>query len=661
MRAHQQAPEPGQDVQEDVEVKARPPLDLGQQARKEVDGMYGGSAGTLPHLDRIQESFGDYDVSGARAQVGGEAADAAAGMNARAFTAGDKVGFAEAPDLHTAAHEAAHVVEQRQGISLKAIDGGKSDVHEQHADRVADAVVAGESAAPILSELAPEPSADRGSDVVQRDKLDDGIDDADGISYAPALAISPSTLMFGGIPVGDSSELRRVTITNTDKTRDVEVDTFSDLSGEAAGEFTVAGVNAPLKPGQSASVGITFAPSRAGDRVGQFMIGGSHGAAGWLKVNGYGTESVKMQEKREKREEGEVDAARKDKAVTYHHERTAAEAEVDKWKDKTWKLLEGCAYWSSVNWTRFLSETGGDFTVAWTEGQFMNAVGAVLSGMVGLMVPGGPLVGALAGSLFSEIWGGYFTAKGNAAMEQAVHDNLKKTGKAMEEKADQFETEKDRALATATTTQRSSEHKIWTLNDPDQIEQIGEWARQESALIQDPPKKSDRSLYQKMLKEWVLERAGDAGHANKYTNSPAWKDARDASFGKGKALEVPDLFIHQAAREWSQLGIDWEKGIADIQAQFDKAKAEGVGFGLDGEDLASYIHNTMGDVWGIMRVFEPSQTAKVLQEINVNRDKHDYSGRYLSCELWLKRDGASITVWQFSYHLDGRIGERSLR
>ena len=57
--------------------------------------------------------------------------------------------------MHTAAHEAAHVVQQRGGVQLKGgIDGGASAPYERHADAVADAVVAGRSAEGLLAQHA---------------------------------------------------------------------------------------------------------------------------------------------------------------------------------------------------------------------------------------------------------------------------------------------------------------------------------------------------------------------------------------------------------------------------------------------------------------------------------------------------------------------------
>lgn len=115
-----------------------------------------GPGGALPHHDRIQAAFGRFDVSGISAHVGGRTKRAAEGMGASAYATGESVGFADDPDLHRAAHEATHVVQQRAGVSLAGGVGVAGDAHEQHADAVADAVVAGENAEPLLAQYGPE-------------------------------------------------------------------------------------------------------------------------------------------------------------------------------------------------------------------------------------------------------------------------------------------------------------------------------------------------------------------------------------------------------------------------------------------------------------------------------------------------------------------------
>jgi hypothetical protein len=115
-----------------------------------------GPAGTLPHVDRIQQLFGRHDVSQVRAYVGGSAAEGAGAMGAQAFATGDQVAFAGSPDLHTAAHEAAHVVQQRGGVQLKGGVGQQGDPYEQHADAVADMIVQGKSAEGLLDAYAAQ-------------------------------------------------------------------------------------------------------------------------------------------------------------------------------------------------------------------------------------------------------------------------------------------------------------------------------------------------------------------------------------------------------------------------------------------------------------------------------------------------------------------------
>jgi outer membrane protein OmpA-like peptidoglycan-associated protein len=109
-----------------------------------------GASMALPHADQIQASFGRHSIAGINAHVGGPAADASAALGAQAYATGSSIAFSKAPDLHTAAHEAAHVIQQRAGVHLKGGMGERGDVHEQHADAVADKVVRGESAEALL-------------------------------------------------------------------------------------------------------------------------------------------------------------------------------------------------------------------------------------------------------------------------------------------------------------------------------------------------------------------------------------------------------------------------------------------------------------------------------------------------------------------------------
>jgi nucleoid-associated protein YgaU len=118
-----------------------------------------GAGGALPHLDTIQRAFGRHDVRGVSAHTDGNAAQASASMGAQAFAFGNRVAFGSSPDLFTAAHEAAHVVQQRAGVQLKGGVGQAGDPYEQHADAVAAKVVSGESAEALLDTMAGSGSA----------------------------------------------------------------------------------------------------------------------------------------------------------------------------------------------------------------------------------------------------------------------------------------------------------------------------------------------------------------------------------------------------------------------------------------------------------------------------------------------------------------------
>jgi hypothetical protein len=124
--------------------------DAGHVHAAAARGLEGPST-SLPFLDQIQKSFGpDHDVSSVKAHVGGAASEASASMGASAYATGNNVAFGSSPDLHTAAHEAAHVVQQAHGVNLYGGVGEAGDSYERNADAVADRVVAGAPAADLL-------------------------------------------------------------------------------------------------------------------------------------------------------------------------------------------------------------------------------------------------------------------------------------------------------------------------------------------------------------------------------------------------------------------------------------------------------------------------------------------------------------------------------
>src|SRR6185369_6555355 len=78
-----------------------------------------GRGRALPHGETIQRAFGRHDVRGIASHIGGDAEAAGHAIGAKAYTVGNHVAFSSAPGLHMAAHEAAHVIQQRGGIRLE--------------------------------------------------------------------------------------------------------------------------------------------------------------------------------------------------------------------------------------------------------------------------------------------------------------------------------------------------------------------------------------------------------------------------------------------------------------------------------------------------------------------------------------------------------------
>ncbi|HEY0558280.1 MAG TPA: DUF4157 domain-containing protein, partial [Thermoanaerobaculia bacterium] len=108
----------------------------------------------LPFMDTIQRAFGPHDLHRVQAHLGPGASASASAIQASAFTMGEHVAFAGRPSLHTAAHEAAHVVQQRGGARPAGGIGRENDVYERQADAVADRVMAGRSAGDLLDRYA---------------------------------------------------------------------------------------------------------------------------------------------------------------------------------------------------------------------------------------------------------------------------------------------------------------------------------------------------------------------------------------------------------------------------------------------------------------------------------------------------------------------------
>lgn len=136
-----------------------PSDDERERVRRAAAHAMSGTTSPLPFLDEIQRLFGHHDVSAIEAHLDERASEGAAAMSADAFASGMRVVFGDTPDLFTAAHEAAHVVQQRAAVDVPDGIGREGDRYERHADEVASRVVRGESAEDLLDGFVGGPAS----------------------------------------------------------------------------------------------------------------------------------------------------------------------------------------------------------------------------------------------------------------------------------------------------------------------------------------------------------------------------------------------------------------------------------------------------------------------------------------------------------------------
>ena len=95
-----------------------------------------------------------------------------------------------------------------------------------------------------------------------------------GVTSATAVTVTPSSLSFGNVTVGDVSPAQTVTITNTG----TQVLTFTGISANGDFSSTDTCTSNVLNVGQSCTASVTFSPTASGARVGSLSI--SDNAAG---------------------------------------------------------------------------------------------------------------------------------------------------------------------------------------------------------------------------------------------------------------------------------------------------------------------------------------------------------------------------------------------
>ncbi|MFW5740648.1 MAG: choice-of-anchor D domain-containing protein [Myxococcota bacterium] len=252
-------------------------------------GGTGGTGGVAP--DGSVEDGGDAATEDATSDASAADADAALGKHLSIEPAShvfDQVPISAAGDqVFTIANDGSEIVTGIT-VTLDADEELSLDV----ADHCSQPMAPGASC-PVTVTYTPNDLLDDA--VTLRVTADDGIEVTASIEgqapeVAPGLELAPASLAFGTLPLQTQSSAKVVTVTNTGSS------TLGDLwMGLASGShFALDDLGcsqAPLAPGDSCKVAITFAPLVAGSHADQLQIAYDGYSPATVQLSGEGVHS----------------------------------------------------------------------------------------------------------------------------------------------------------------------------------------------------------------------------------------------------------------------------------------------------------------------------------------------------------------------------------
>ncbi|EDM73999.1 hypothetical protein PPSIR1_00045 [Plesiocystis pacifica SIR-1] len=193
-----------------------------------------GPGSSYPHAARIQSAFGRHSITGMRAHMGETAKQSAQDLGARAYATQGQVAFGRAsPGLFDAAHEAAHVMQQRAGVAPGGLSS-PGDRWERHADTVAEAVTAGRSAESLLDSMpGGRMSAGSGSG----SGSGSGANSGSGSNSNSVQRRGETAAVMGSKNAGYRRGNRRGSITNTQGESRAKMDYARKLTSDKEGGY----------------------------------------------------------------------------------------------------------------------------------------------------------------------------------------------------------------------------------------------------------------------------------------------------------------------------------------------------------------------------------------------------------------------------------------
>jgi hypothetical protein len=361
-------------------------------------------------------------------------------------------------------------------------------------------------------------------------------------------------------------------------------------------------------------------------------------------------------------------------------DKSAAQRVLNEWDRDSLETIEAVRRWITNNWIAFIGATSQNPRLSWDAAFFdqtaSNLVGNLLTTLgenlikKGSAAIAGALIGSFAGPVgtvigfvigllvetIASVVYSYIFDDTAEKIDKAGRDASKRTGKQAEAKHEEF--------SAAAEAGRTEQHKAFDAvqqnlaeaNSKAKVDAIGEDLRRHKPAVAGTKNPSDRSLYTKMLHDWVLEHAGEEDDANKNTSEAQWESALEESFGKGtdQLKNKKDVWAYQTRGEWTEAGFD-ATSVRNTTSWFINTSNQK---GVDPED------EYHGEVYTMPVVTSPEALFNYLvrNKAAVAQEDYDYikqnpaTNVKARCELDLTTsDGTTyVDEWNWTIELLGR-------
>ena len=333
--------------------------------------------------------------------------------------------------------------------------------------------------------------------------------------------------------------------------------------------------------------------------------------------------------------------------------------------------------WLAANWIAYLSRTSQNPRLGWTEGTagsvLSNAIGNLLTELgtklikklakhsasaVGALIgtaiePGlGTAIGFVIGVLVESAASMIFEAvTGKTEADEAANIASRRTGDLILASTGTLETQGAEALGSLEAVYGEIQSNLTNTTDQGTADRVLDWAIAEKRVTTTPAPLADRSLYSRMLADWVLEHAGDEEDAAKDTAEAQWEAARNEAFGAGDLDRHPEIFAYQTRGEWSKAGLptDQAEGIISRVKDLRRDASDPAATVVGSFDRRSYSFDSATDPEKLIAYINDSHTIDSLSAggktaIRNNRFK-------LTCTLDLTTADGSCYVDKWEYKI----------